>query len=584
MHLVLHREIPDDPALRRQWNDLVFSMDSPQVFYTYEWALAVSRAYRNSLTPLIWLGYEEDRLAGVAALAESIQRPGRQTFLAGATADYCDFICSPTNAPLFCRAVLDNLGSSSFADITFPNLPKDSPSVAVILAHARKIGYHVYSRTAYHCAQVVLGKGGHREQLRASNEKRQSVKRQIASMSKMAPVTVLHDGNGRQVADTLPEFFRMHVARFMAMGRTSNLVSRERRAFLSELTDQLSNTGWLMNSRLMVGDQTAASNFGFCFAGSWFWYQPTVRHRMLKNSPGLCLLGKVVTAACDTAGVNVVDLGLGVEDYKDRISNASRETLHMSVHASVASYLKEAVRHRSAKLATKSPAVEAFLRRQRERVAKAKKGGLVVAGERVLNASWRRAFSTDEVMFYRWKPFNPSEQGALQLKSIDLEDLAEASMRYCDDAETQTYLLRAARRVQSGQAQGYMLLRPDQIPVHFGWTGRFNGFHMHELDHALDSEGHDCQLIFDCWTPMSERGKSYYPRAIAMLAAHLAATGSLPWIFSAKENKPSQSGILSAGFEPQFSLIRKRSLFMTRLIRTSSSSTSSALEPATFAA
>jgi CelD/BcsL family acetyltransferase involved in cellulose biosynthesis len=559
-------------------------MESPQIFYTYEWALAVSRAYRNSVTPLVFLGYEEDLLVGVAALGESIQRPGQRSFLAGATADYCDFVCSPTNAPLFCRAVLDNVSASSFSDITFPNMPKDSPSVAAIRTHARKIGYHVSCRTAYHCAQIVLGKGGDREQLRAGMEKRQSVKRQIASMSKMAPVTVSHDRNGTQIADSLPEFFRMHVARFMVMGRTSNLVSHERRAFLRELTHQLSETGWLVNSRLTVGDQTAASNFGFRFAGTWFWYQPILQHRMVKTSPGLCLLSKIITAACDAPDVSVVDLGLGAEEYKERFANASRETLHMTVHASAASYLKETVRHRSAKLAAKSPAAESFLRRQRERVAKEKKRGLLVAGERVLNAIRRRAFSTDEVLFYRWQSFAPSEQEAFQLKSIEMEDLAEASMRYCDDAETQAYLLRSARRLHGGQAQGYMLVTPDEIAVHFCWTSRFNGFHMDELDHVLHSMAPDCELMFDCWTPGSQRGKKYYPRAISMLADHLAASGSVPWIFSGKENKPSQSGILSAGFEPQFSLIRRRSLFITRLLHTTAASTSSGLEPAAFAA
>lgn len=559
-------------------------MESPQIFYTYEWALAVSRAYRDSVTPLTFLGYEEDRLVGVAALAESIQQPGQRSFLAGATADYCDFVCSPTDAPFFCRAVLDNLITDSFSDITFPNMPRDSPSVAAIRAHARRIGYHVYCRTAYHCAQVVLGKGGHREQLRAGMEKRQSVKRQIASMSKMAPVTVSHDRNGKQVANSLPEFFRMHVGRFMAMGRTSNLVSHERRAFLLELTHQLSETGWLVNSRLTVGDQTAASNFGFGFAGTWFWYQPTLQHRMVKTSPGLCLLSKIVTAACDASDISVVDLGLGAEEYKERFANASRETLHMTVHASAASYLKEAVRHRSAKLAAKSPAVESFLRRQRERVAKMKKRGLLVAGERVLNTIRRRAFSTDEVLFYRWKPSAPSGQEPCQLKSIEMDDLAEAAMRYCEDPDTQAYLLRSARRLHGRQEQGYMLVTPDEIAVHFCWTSGFNGFHMDELDYVLDSMAPDRKLIFDCWTPGSERGKKYYARAISMLAAHLAARGSTPWIFSAKGNKPSTSGILSTGFEPQFSLIRKRSLFITRLIHTTSVSTCSTLEPAVFAA
>ena len=47
MRLVLHREIPEDNILAGQWNQLVQQMEFPEVFYTYEWSLAVSRAYQR---------------------------------------------------------------------------------------------------------------------------------------------------------------------------------------------------------------------------------------------------------------------------------------------------------------------------------------------------------------------------------------------------------------------------------------------------------------------------------------------------------------------------------------------------------
>jgi hypothetical protein len=57
LRTVLHKEIPEDPELRRKWNQLVLQMEHPQVFYTCEWALAVQAAYRASLNPLLFLGY-----------------------------------------------------------------------------------------------------------------------------------------------------------------------------------------------------------------------------------------------------------------------------------------------------------------------------------------------------------------------------------------------------------------------------------------------------------------------------------------------------------------------------------------------
>jgi len=584
LRLVLHRGFPDDSALRHQWNDLVFRMEAPQVFYTYEWALAVSRAYRNSLSPLIWIGYEGDRVAGIAAFAESIERPAEAFFLAGATADYCDFICAPADASIFCQAVLRDWKEHSFTRITFANIPKDSPSVAVLLAQSGNFGYRSYSRTAYHCAQIVLGEKGQREQIRNNVEKRQAVRRQMASMSKIGAVRAFHDRSSATVADTLPELFRSHVARFLSQGRTSNLVSRERRAFLHELTNLLSEKQWLVNSRLMVGDQSVAFNFGFSFAGTWFWYQPTFQQRMIKKSPGLCLLSKIVSAACETPDINVVDLGLGAEEYKARFANASRETLHLTLHGSAIAHFKEGLRHQAVRAVKKSAALESALRHQRARIARVKQKAFFPLCKRVMDVFWQRAFSADEVLFYRWKSCAGLGPEAFRLKPIEIEDLADAAMRYCDDAETQAYLLRAARRIQSPEEKGYILFTPGQVPVHFCWMTRFEGFRMNELRHVLASDKPGSQLIFDCWTPGPERGKGHYPRAISMLAADVAAGGSMAWIFSAGENKSSRRGIVEAGFELQYSLIRKRSFFKCRLIRASADTASSAPERAVFAA
>jgi hypothetical protein len=120
--------------------------------------------------------------------------------------------------------------------------------------------------------------------------------------------------------------------------------------------------------------------------------------------------------------------------------------------------------------------------------------------------------------------------------------------------------------------------------VHFCWITNFDGFHVAELDQVLSSEQPDRQLIFDCWTSGSERGNRYYPRALSMLAEQLSVSGSAPWIFSASENWLSRRGILTAGFEFQFSLIRKRWFFKRCLSRSSSGTAASALEPAVFAA
>jgi hypothetical protein len=88
MHVTVLREIPEDPELCAAWNSLVLRMEHPEVFFTYEWALAASRAFRESLHPMLFLMHESDQLAGVAVLAIDRSKPEAAHLLTASTADY----------------------------------------------------------------------------------------------------------------------------------------------------------------------------------------------------------------------------------------------------------------------------------------------------------------------------------------------------------------------------------------------------------------------------------------------------------------------------------------------------------------
>lgn len=68
MQLQTFTEIPGDPRFRDEWNQLVYAMESPEVFYTWEWSTAVSRSYRACVKPLLIAAFRESALAGVVAL------------------------------------------------------------------------------------------------------------------------------------------------------------------------------------------------------------------------------------------------------------------------------------------------------------------------------------------------------------------------------------------------------------------------------------------------------------------------------------------------------------------------------------
>jgi CelD/BcsL family acetyltransferase involved in cellulose biosynthesis len=362
LRIVLHKEIPEDPELRRQWNDLALQIEHPEVFYTCEWALAVQSAYQASLRPLLFLGYDGDSIAGIASLATDAKGENI-TFLAATTADYCEFLTAPQSRAEFVDAVFAEFGKTNAKFITLANLPQDSATPAALGAAARKHGFHVYLRPAYLCAQVELGSHEQRHDLKTALTGKKKLRRYLRAMEREGPVTFAHLQSQAEIQSALPAFCAAHVARFQATQRVSSLSTPERRLFLGELAKRFCNSCVVTLSTLMIGNRPVAWNYGFQFHGSWFWYQPTFDSRHEENSPGHCLLSRIVIEACDMDRMKVIDLGLGAEGYKERFGNSTRQTLYVTATSSWRSHLREIVRYRAASVVKRSPRVESAIRR-----------------------------------------------------------------------------------------------------------------------------------------------------------------------------------------------------------------------------
>lgn len=338
-------------------------VEQPQVFYTYEWSLAVQRAYGSALSPLLFLEYDESgALCGLASLAVDRQRRG--SFLCATTGDYCDFLSTTDRRPAFVAAVLTELRRRGLDRVTLTNVPARSMTVTALRETSEDSGYHMFARTAYICSQVSLRKLGRRPgEDSPILPGKKMVRRSLSAMGREFPVRLDHARSWHEIEPILSHFADTHVARFQAMGRTSNLAQPERRTFLHELAKLLSERGWAVLTRMMSGDRTLAWNYGFQFQGTWFWYQPTFDSILEKYSPGFCLLTKLVEEAADNATFHTVDLGLGAEEYKERFANQTRETLYVTLRASMAQHVREIVRYRAAEMIKTSPKIEAGLRR-----------------------------------------------------------------------------------------------------------------------------------------------------------------------------------------------------------------------------
>ena len=542
-------------------------MEHPEVFYTYEWAIAVQRASENLVTPIVVLAYENESLVGVAALAR--KNIGQLVFLTADTGDYCEFLSAPSARREFVQAVISEFRARGFANAVLTNLPADSASVDAISEGCSRSGYQLHTRAAYDCAQVRLGSAGERVLLKQSILAKKRLRRNLRELAKRGKVTLRHETDWGEIQSLLPPFTRAHIARFLETGKTSNLIRQERRVFLEELARELSCPGWIAFSQLLVNGVTAAWNYGFRFAGSWFWYQPTVNDYYGDFSPGYCLLAKIVELACDSPELSVVDLGLGAEGYKERFANASRQTIYCELNRSRVRHWRALARYWTAAIATASPLLERHIRSVLSFLSEIR-GTMMSAGlgatlKGVSRRIRRALFSYDKVLFFEW----PSDNGApdsfgIHLEPLTSDALGAAAVQYGNDPASLRFLTRSAQRLRSDGGEGFVLMTDEDIPVHFCWAKAFEGFQMAELNRPLQAPCENAVMIFDCFTPDSARGQGFFPQAIAMLARHLSSQGKSVWIFGAETNRASVWGIEKTDFQYKFTLGRRRILLFSQ--------------------
>lgn len=571
MRLVVLREIPEDANLRQQWNALVARVDQPQVFYTWEWALAVRRAYSATLRPLLFLAYAEEKaLCGVAALATDPS--GKEaSFLCATTGDYCDFLSLPEEKLGLVSGVLSELRRMGIGATSLANLPADSTTMNVLRTAASQRGYFCFARTGYVCARVSLSLLEQREDGKPVAPGGKRLRRLVNVMARTAPVRFEHARSWEALQPILPEFLQAHVARFLEIGRISNLAYPDRQAFLTELARLLSEKQWVVLSRLFTGEKAVAWHYGFQFQGTWFWYQPTFDGLLERYWPGFCMLTHVIQEALRDPTMKTLDLGLGSEAYKAKFANASRETVYVTLHKSILRHFGSMLRDRAAAVVKTYPVSEKLAEALRNRVnllrmrfrKQEPMQTLVWAATQLLRRLWTR----DEVRFYEWPDCGAASpaSGSVELRPLTLDQLAKASSEYIDDSETLAYLLRSAQRLRAGKEKGFVLLNSAGTPVHFAWTTAFNGFFLAELNVRVEAPCPEAMLLFDCWTPVSVRGHGYYVRAIGLIANQVRSAGKQPWIFSASTNTASVHGIERAGFERRYSLVRQKLFNLQRI-------------------
>lgn len=568
VQVTILKSIEGENVLREEWGRLVFQMEVPQVFFTYEWALAAERAFAPLVKPRIVVVKAGDRTIGIAALASHGEKPHKAFFLGASTGDYCDFVSAPGDRNHIVMTVLGALRCAGVTDVELANIPKTSSTINA-LKESSSCGYHLASRVAYVCGRVAFGNSNdERHNLWGAVSHKQLEKRKLARMAKVAPVRLAHLRTTEQASQELDSLVNAQINRFLATGRCSPLLAPERRKFLQESATLMGQAGWLDISALKLGDRSIAWNFGFRFHSTLFWYLPTFDISAEEFSPGSCLLRLMIEEGCNDPQLSEIDLGLGDEGYKERFANAATTTLIAHLSASMATHLKK--RSREA-VVQGIRSFEPLEKSARHALALASKTKNVMRKRRplgALTALSQKMSSTlasrQEAIFFEWNDGRESKDNQhSHLEPVTWSMLAHSARVHRDDHEMLGYLMRAAQRLRkyaTGACSAWALVSATGEVMHFCWIADFNGFEVREIEQTLQSAS-DAAMIFDCWTPERARGSGNYGMAIASLAAEMKKRGRTAWIFSAAQNRASLRALQKSEFEFRYSLMRRKIVF-----------------------
>ena len=121
---------------------------------------------------------------------------------------------------------------------------------------------------------------------------------------------------------------------------------------------------------------------------------------------GFCLLAKLIEESADDPAFNIVDLGLGAEEYKERFANQTRETFYVTLRNSVARHAREILRYRAAEVIKSSPwleqAIRAAIMRVRELWESVGRDGLAVTLRRRVKQAGAFFWSEEEILCFEW--------------------------------------------------------------------------------------------------------------------------------------------------------------------------------------
>jgi CelD/BcsL family acetyltransferase involved in cellulose biosynthesis len=324
---ILH-DVASFARLRGEWNQLVASSRSSNVFLTWEWLHTWWTHLHGDRRLAILVVRRGTDLVGIAPLASTrtglLGAPKLEFLGTGRVgSDYLDVIVRQG----FEDEVIPSLGLA----LVRKGLALDMKQVRITKSAAsqlarelRRSGCSVWL-TRTHLCRVIDLRGRSFETYLGSlgSEHRYNFHRRLRQAEAQHSLRFECVSSEERRRVLLPVLFELHRLRWSARGGSDGLEGPGIRAFHEDLTALALERGWLRLFVLWFGDSPAAAVYGFRYGQVFSFYQSGFDPKYRKLSVGLLAMGLAIKSAIEEGALEF-DLLHGDEAYKSHWARKTR--------------------------------------------------------------------------------------------------------------------------------------------------------------------------------------------------------------------------------------------------------------------
>ena len=301
----------DDPALPATWARVFAASDVRSITQTLEWQRTWWATYARGTLLLL----AADRGGETVAIAPLFCDEGMVFFTGVGEADWHD-VLGAGHDPDVLTALLGAARdlAPGFVGFKFHFIPEFSRTAAALAIAAERLGLDRYELDSIVSVSVDIATDP--DAVRAAVSR--SMRKAENFFLKNGDLVVQRLTTAAEVLPLLPEFVRMHAARWRLKDVESSFLRPEVRTFLDRWIKVSADAGWLRVVRLEWNGATLGMDLNWHFGTTQHSGQWVFDIAYMDRSPGQILLRHSVLMALD-AGMHTYDMGLGDQSYKFRL-------------------------------------------------------------------------------------------------------------------------------------------------------------------------------------------------------------------------------------------------------------------------